>query len=139
MIAVDTGPIVALFDKSDNYHGLCVEALKTVKDSLITTWPVITEAMYLLDFSLRAQELCWEFIASGALEIDSHSGDDAEELKNLMRKYADLPMSLADAGLMLTTKKRKITTIFTLDKHFTIYKPAHVSAFKIIPAKRRQK
>jgi predicted nucleic acid-binding protein len=46
MILLDTGPIVALFDSSDGYHKICIDLLKSVKEPLITTWPVLTELFY---------------------------------------------------------------------------------------------
>jgi predicted nucleic acid-binding protein len=51
MILLDTGPIVAFFDKDDQYHARCLESLKKVQEPLLTTWPVITECFYLLGFS----------------------------------------------------------------------------------------
>ena len=62
MMLIDTGPIVAFFDTSDAYHSVCIEALKGVKEPLVTTWPVLTEAFYLLGFSWKAQDNLWEFI-----------------------------------------------------------------------------
>lgn len=61
MIIIDTGPLVALFDKDDQYHNLCKKSLKLIKEPMITNWPVLTETMYLLSFSPVAQDLCLEF------------------------------------------------------------------------------
>ena len=47
-ILIDTGPIVALFDKNDQHHEACREAAKGLPDILLTAWPVITEACFLL-------------------------------------------------------------------------------------------
>jgi predicted nucleic acid-binding protein len=55
MILLDTGPIVAFFDASNFYHSICIEALKDIEGPLLTTWPVLTEAFYLLGFSWKAQ------------------------------------------------------------------------------------
>jgi predicted nucleic acid-binding protein len=62
MILLDTGPIVAFFDASDDFYQTCVDILKKIKEPLITTWPVLTEAFYLLGFSWKAQDNLWEFI-----------------------------------------------------------------------------
>jgi len=56
MIAIDTGPLVAIFDKSDKWHRACVETLKRIRKPLVTTWPVITETFYLLGFSHAVQD-----------------------------------------------------------------------------------
>ena len=69
MILIDTGPIVAFFDRDDRYHALCVEILKEIRDPLITTWPVLTECFYLLNFSWEVQDSLWLFIQRGGIEI----------------------------------------------------------------------
>lgn len=51
MILIDTGPLVAFFDASDTYHATCLEILRGLKGPLVTVWPVMTEAFYLLNFS----------------------------------------------------------------------------------------
>ena len=76
MIIIDTGPIVAIFDRDDKYHQRCIEILKGIKEPLITTCPVITEAFYLLNFSPSVQDDFWEFIQRGAKD------------KNTRRKYS---------------------------------------------------
>lgn len=66
MILVDAGPLVALLHRDDRNHDLCVSALRSIREPLGTAWPVLTEAMYLLGFSWRAQDALWEMIDSGA-------------------------------------------------------------------------
>ena len=92
MILIDTGPIVALFDKDDNYHQSCVDLLKEIKEPLITTWPVLTEAFYLLNFSWRVQDDLWEFIQRGGIQIEPVQESLYSRVKDLMKKYNDLPM-----------------------------------------------
>jgi len=138
MILVDTGPIVALFDASDNYHQICLGVLKDLDNRLLTVWPVLTEAFYLLNFSWRAQENLWEFLARGAMEIVHPERRAMERCRTLMKKYKDLPMDLADAALVATAETNKIKTIFTLDhKDFSFYKPLHVKNFDLIPKRLR--
>lgn len=101
--------------KSDNYHSVCHAELKTVGIPLITTTPVLTEALYLLNFSWDIQDDLWEFITGSGLQIyDLHSGM-LKTCRELMRKYHDLPMDLADASLVALASEKNITTIFTLD------------------------
>ena len=136
MILLDTGPIVALFDASDDYHKLCVELLKNINESLITTWPVLTEAFYLLGFSWKAQDNLWEFILRGGVEVLSMNDKQQTRCRQLMEKYADLPMDLADGSLMVLAESKKIKKIFTLDhKDFQIYKPARMKNFTLLPSR----
>ena len=134
MIIIDTGPIVALFDKGDHYHNICKDTLKHICEPIITTLPVLTEVMYLLNFSSLAQELCLDFIESGGIDIHSENSNLFPRIHQLMKQYADLPIDFADASLIALAEERKITTIFTLDhKDFRIYKPKHLKAFNLIP------
>ena len=71
---IDTGPLVAFFDVSDRYHEICLHILKGVEGPLLTVWPVVTEAFYLLDFSWKAQDNLWEFLIRGGVEIESLNG-----------------------------------------------------------------
>jgi predicted nucleic acid-binding protein len=134
VILIDTGPIVALFDVSDHFHGKCLELLKGLRGPLITTWPVITEAIYLLNFSLKAQDGLWEFLIRGGVEVAHVGIGEMARCRELMTKYGDLPMDLADATLVALGEKRNIDRIFTLDhRDFKVYRPAHVKRFKLIP------
>ena len=135
MILLDTGPIVAFFDASDNYHHPCVEALKRIKEPLVTTWPVLTEAFYLLGFSWRAQDNLWEFIMRGGVEILSLNVKMQARCRSLMKKYNDLPMDLADGALVVMAESQGIDKVFTLDhKDFKIYRLANKKKLKLLPA-----
>ncbi len=133
MIAVDTGPIVALFDKNDNYHSVCHNIIRTLKMPLATTVPVLTEAFYLLSFSWQLQDDLWEFIVEGNLQIYNLDRDLMKTCRELMKKYHDLPMDLADASLVAVADAKNIRTIFTLDKDFKVYKTKQNKHFKLLP------
>ena len=133
MIAVDTGPIVALFDKNDDKHHICVEAFKVIREPLITTWPVITEAFHLLGFSHTVQDDLWEFIERGTVLIYDLDKTFVKTCRELMRKYHDLPMDFADASLVAVADTENIRTIFTLDKDFKVYKTKQNKHFKLLP------
>lgn len=135
MIILDTGPIVALFDRDDSYHSHSVEILKKIKEPLITTWPVITEAFYLLNFSWQVQGDLWEFIQRGGVTIGPLEADIFYRCRELMEKYHDLPIDMADATLVALGEKMKISKIFTFDhKDFRVYRPKHMKRFSLIPA-----
>jgi uncharacterized protein len=133
-VLVDTGPLVALLDRSDPYHLSCQESLSSLDDSLVTVWPVVTEAMYLLRAYWQAQDALWEMIESGAVQIISLGIDDIPRMRELMRKYRDLPMDLADAGLVRVAERERLRRIFTLDRRdFQVYRPSRIGRFAIIP------
>jgi predicted nucleic acid-binding protein len=133
MIAVDTGPIVALFDKNDNYHGGCHNIIRTLEMPLATTIPVLTEAFYLLSFSWQLQDDLWEFIMQGNVRIYNLDRDLIKTCRELMRKYHDLPMDFTDASIVAVADAGNIRTIFTLDKDFKVYKTKQNKHFKLLP------
>ena len=135
-VLVDTGPLVALLDRSDPDHVACQETLRSLNDSMVTVWPVITEAMYMLRAYWQAQEALWEMIEIGAVEILQLGIDDVPRIKELMRKYRDLPMDLADAALVRAAERERLRRIFTLDRRdFQIYRPSRIGRFSIFPSR----
>lgn len=133
MILVDAGPLVALLHRDDQYHSRCVGALQRIRTTLATTWPPLTEAMYLLGFAPQAQDALLEMVERGALRILPVEKPDILRLRALMRKYRDLPMDLADATLVHVAEREGIQQIFTLDRrHFGAYRIGRRS-FALIP------
>jgi len=136
MILIDTGPLIALIDKSQGeVHVRCVETYKTLNESLLTTWPCFTEAMYFLS-ELRgwsAQAILWEFINRKLLDLYAINEAEYRRMEVLMEKYQDLPMDLADASLVAVAESQKIKRIFTLDSDFYVYRLYDKDAFEVIP------
>lgn len=123
MILVDAGPLVALVDADDQYHKKCVAALKVMREPLVTVWPPVTEAMYLLGDLPKAQEALWEMLARGVLQLLSLDFADVPRMRELMSKYADRPMDLADAALVRVAEREGIRKIFTVDREdFSVYR-----------------
>ena len=135
MILVGTGPLVALIHEDDDLHPRCKEVFLSLRDSLATVWPVLTEAMYLLNFSWEAQSALWEMVEAGAVEILPLGNNDIPRMKELMRKYRDLPMDLADAALVRVAERERLRRIFTLDRRdFQVYRPSRLGRFAILPS-----
>ena len=134
MILVDAGPLVALIHADDRHHVPCREALKKIREPLGTVWPVVTEAMYLLGFSSKAQDALWRLLERDAVKILSLDASDAPRMRELMRKYSDLPMDLADAAIVRVAEREKIPRVFTVDRRdFEIYRPRGLRRFTILP------
>lgn len=134
-VLVDAGPLIALIDRDDAHHEACVETLSQLRERLVTVWPALTEAMYLLNFSWQAQEALWGMVESEAVVLAPLDDADIPRMSALMRKYRDLPMDLADAALVRVAEREKIAKVFTLDRrHFAIYRPAGMGRFAILPA-----
>jgi hypothetical protein len=123
LILVDAGPLVALVNADDQYHSRCIAALETFREPMATVWPPLTEAMYLLAELPRAQEALWEMLERGALQLLPLDPGDAPRIRDLMRKYSDRPMDLADASLLRVAERDGIRKIFTIDRQdFSVYR-----------------
>lgn len=134
MILVDAGPLVALIHADDRHHAPCKEALKSITEPLVTVWPALTEAMYLLGFSSSAQDALWRLLEGEAVKILPLDTADLSRMRELMRKYRDLPMDLADAALVRVAERDKISRIFTIDRRdFELYRPKGIRRFEILP------
>lgn len=136
MILTDTSPLIALIDKGQgDTHTRCVATYRTFTDTLLTTWPCFTEAMYFLS-ELRGwsgQNVLWEFCDRKALYLHNLNELECQRMKVLMEKYKDVPMDLADASLVATAESQNIKRIFTLDSDFYIYRLYDRNAFEVIP------
>ena len=133
-VLVDAGPLVALLDRSDDYHEEIVEILKGIRDPLASVWPALVEAMYLLSFSWRAQKALWELIEMGTIQLLHLDEADIEPMKNLMEKYRDLPMDMADAALVRVAEREGIRRVLTLDQRdFSVYRLARKGSFTLLP------
>ncbi len=134
IVLVDAGPLVALIDRTDPYHQRCVAALKTVRDPLGTVWPAFTEAMYLLRYDARDQRALWDMVGAGGLRFVELGPDDCPRMRELMWKYRDLPMDLADAALVRVAEREGLRRVFTIDRQdFEVYRPHRFGRFEILP------
>lgn len=123
MILVDAGPLVALVDSDDQHHQKCVVALQQIKEPLATVWPALTEALYLLNDLPAGQEAVWDSILRGAIGILPLDVEDIPRIRELMRKYRDRGMGLADAALVRTAERENVRKFFTVDRSdFAVYR-----------------
>ena len=120
-IAVDAGPLVALFDRGDNHHVAALNFFRTASGNFVTNVAVLTETAHLLSFSAAAVKDALEWIAT-TFDIDQRTGDDLPRIVEIMAKYSDLPADFADASLIALSERRGIDAIATLDKDFDIYR-----------------
>lgn len=134
MILVDAGPLVALLHADDQHHNRCVTVLRRIRSPLVTVWPAVTEAMYLLSFSAEAQQALWDRLSAEVPRVLPLDREDMPRLKELMWKYRDLPMDFADASLVRVAEREELDTIFTIDRtDFEVYRLPHRKRFRILP------
>ncbi len=134
---IDTGAILALLDRSDRWHRLCVEAFRNLRLPLITSEAVLTELFHLVGDNRKEMESCWKFVRSGALMVAAIEYSELPEIHALMSRYWDRPMDFADATLVHLAKREAVPTIFTVDHaDFETYRIGGRRRFRVLPAGR---
>jgi hypothetical protein len=105
---IDSGPLIALFDKSDKYHQKVLNFIKNYQGKLITTWSVITEVSHMLDFNLQVQIDFLKWIELDGITLYEIPQSEITKIRIMMEKYLDIPMDLADGTLVYIANKEGI-------------------------------
>ncbi len=132
---VDTGPLVAFFDRAERHHRWVAERIEELEAPLLVCEPVLAEAMYLLANYSGAKDALLELIENGALRVAFRIDEHVDVLRKLLQKYRDTPMSLADACVVRMAEIYERHEILTLDSDFSVYrKHGRVPLMLISPA-----
>ena len=118
MILTDTGFWLALFNQRDKHHKKAIAFMSKNTEELITTWPIITETSYLIgrELGIKNQLRFLQLIKSNLINIQKISKSDIHKMETLMLKYADLPMDLADASLVILAEELGQGRILSTDQ-----------------------
>jgi uncharacterized protein len=119
---IDAGPIIALFDRSDSYHFKAIRFMQDYVGYLWTTWSVITEVCHMLDFNSKAQLAFLEWVERGGVKIFDLTQSNVGRIKELTKKFDDVPMDLADASLVVVSELSGYKEIISIDSDFYIYR-----------------
>ena len=118
---VDTGPLVAWFDRGDQDHGACASFFQNHSGALVSTWPVLMEVCHLIPAEMAPRVLEW--VSLGGMSVPELRGSALELMASWMRQYDDLPMDLADASLLWLAHEYGLRRMATLDRRdFGIYR-----------------
>ena len=129
---IDAGPLIALFNKDDKYHNNILEFLHTFEGFLFTTWSVVTEVMHMINFNVKSQADFLTWISKKGLHILDVDLSDIGRLIELLLKYSDLPMDLADGSMILSAEKNNIHDIITIDSDYYVYRLKNKKYFRNI-------
>ena len=135
MTLTDTGPLVALVNRNDPNHAACLTAARHLPAGpMVTTWPCVTEAMYLAHRGggYPAQAALRRLKAAGRLAIHDLTADQVDRMAALMDAYRDRPMDLADASLVAVAEALALRRIFTIDGDFYFYRLADGSVLEVV-------
>ncbi len=119
---IDAGPLIALFDRDDRFHKSVSQFFRTYKGRLLSTWPVLTETAHMLDFRIDVQTDFLKWIQRGAVEIAHLDRTHLNRIIELTETYANVPMDLADASLMVIAEQLNIREIITIDSDYAVYR-----------------
>jgi hypothetical protein len=134
---VDAGPIIAWLNREDSHRARVKPFLDNWRGNLLTTWPVLTEACAVLPEHLRVPLVRW--VERGGAQVFELPADAAGQLADLMSKYRDHPMDLADASLVWLGDQIGLTDVITVDDaDFATYRTATGKAFRnLLPMRRK--
>jgi predicted nucleic acid-binding protein len=119
---VDTGPLVAFLDRAEQHHHWVVEQIQQLEAPLLVCEPVLAETVFLLRRLPRAHDALFRLLEKGALKIGFRIAEHLRELRALVVKYQDRPISLADACIVRMAEVYDRHAVFTLDADFSVYR-----------------
>ena len=119
---LDTGPLVSFLASGLRHHAWAVEQWKRLRPPLLTCEPVLTEAAFLLRREGHEADAIFALLERGVIRVALSVQDEQADLRALMRRYRNRPMSLADACLVRLSEIHTAGEVFTLDSDFRIYR-----------------
>ncbi len=122
VVLLDAGPLVAFLDRREREHERVVGVMQGLPAPLVTVEPVLTEACFLLRGVPGGARAVLQLVRDGLLVVPFRVADEAQALEELLQKYADVPMSLADACLVRAAELHRGARVFTLDSDFHVYR-----------------
>jgi predicted nucleic acid-binding protein len=119
---LDTGPLVAYLSRTDAQHSWAVLQFGALSPPVVTCEPVLTESCHLVERNGGQPVAILRLLARGVLRIGLTVVNESSSLEALMRRYADTPMSLADACLVRLAELYADCQVLTLDSDFRVYR-----------------
>jgi uncharacterized protein len=126
---IDSGPLVAAAARRDRHHSAAIAFLEGFRAPLLTTWAVLVEACHLMPRHAVVPFLQW--VSAGGVGVAEMPPAAVGPMAELMRRYADLPMDLADASLVWLADELGIQDVVTFDRRdFAVYRLADGRRFR---------
>lgn len=133
-VLIDTGPIVAILSEQDQHHSICVDALRGIHPPMLTCWPVLTEAAWLLRRRPADVQRLLAAFDRKLFELLPIGPDALPAIGAVLRKYERLEPQIADACLLHLAEREKIQTVFTLDRRdFEVFRLPGKRRLRLIP------
>lgn len=133
-VVVDTGPLVAIFRQNDEHHEDCVGALREAAKPLLTCWPVITEAAWLLRNETEGVRGLFRLLASDAVTVVELGGQAVSWIGQFLERYSSSKPQVADAAVLYVAERHGSDAVFTLDRRdFSIYRLSNGKSLRLLP------
>ncbi|HVT90494.1 MAG TPA: PIN domain-containing protein [Tepidisphaeraceae bacterium] len=122
IIIVDTGPLIAFLVEQDQHHDWAVEQFKSLPAPFFTCEAVLAETFHIVQRWTNGSRRALDLLDSDALLVGIDIMEQRKPIRQLMLKYRNVPMSLADACLVRLSEIHRGSSVFTLDSDFAIYR-----------------
>ncbi len=135
-LILDTGPLYASLDRSDDDHSRCRRLIEEANETLLIPAPVLVEVDYLIHRSLNPGVFValLDDIVSGAYEVVNVTAADHRRIAELCDRYADADIGYVDGAVLAVTERLGEPKLATLDhRHFGMLRPRHVDALRLVP------
>jgi predicted nucleic acid-binding protein len=136
MIVLDTGGLLAALDANEELHGRCVAALASAKPPRVLSPFVLAELDYLIGTRVghEAQVALLDEVSRGAYQLESFSAEDVERAGQVMKRYADLRIGLADASVVVLAQRHgTLDLLCTDERHFRSLRGPGGKPFRLLP------
>jgi predicted nucleic acid-binding protein len=121
-VLLDTGPLVSFLSAEQEHSDWVLAEWKRLRPPLLTCEPVLTETAFLLGRGGADAEPLFELLERRIIRVAVGIEDQLPDLRALMKRYRNRPMSLADACLVRLSELHPRSIVFTLDRDFLIYR-----------------
>ena len=119
---VDAGPLVAFLDADEFAHEWALQAFDASPAPLLTCEAVLVEACFLVRKRMKTADGVMELLKRGVIRLEFNLASEHSRVQEMMRRYGDLPMSLADACLVRMAELIPASRMMTMDRDFTVYR-----------------
>jgi uncharacterized protein len=121
-VLLDAGPLVAGLNRRDRYHSWAIDQINQIRQPLLTCEAVLSEACFLLSKIANGSGAVMELVRRGVLAVPFRFAEEAAAVARLLKRYANVPMSFADACLVRMAEQHGRSTVLTLDRDFNVYR-----------------
>ena len=134
-VLVDAGPVIAFYSQDDAYHTACRQQMDVMPvGKAYTCWPVIVEATYMLRNQFAQRDDLLQSVRNGILTLLCLRASELDSVCDILKKYHDQQIDLADACLLYLADRENIHSVLTLDRrHFSILRRANGDTLNILP------